>query len=318
MKPFILFRCKYGSHLYGTDTPTSDVDYKGVFLPTRRQAFLGKIPRSWGPGTGRAKTAGEKNQPGDVDDEFYSLQEFVKLALEGQTVAIDMLHADESMWETAHYVWNELVDNRHRFYTKNLKAFVGYARRQAAKYGIKGSRLATARAVVDWLKENPGKKISEVWSFAAPVVLFEHVDATGDEKAPVEILGKRLTAGATTDHYVPTFERYLAEYGSRAKMAETNQGVDWKAMSHAVRAAIEVEKILVERDLVLPFEPAIADHLRAIKKGELSFVEVQRELEERIERLEGLAAVSTLPSSPDHAWADDFVVRTMEIWTRDE
>lgn len=36
-----LFEMKFGSHLYGTSTPASDVDYKSIYLPTAREIVLG-------------------------------------------------------------------------------------------------------------------------------------------------------------------------------------------------------------------------------------------------------------------------------------
>ena len=46
--------------------------------------------------------------------------------------------------------------NRQQFYTKNLKSFIDYARRQASKYGIKGSRINAALQILELLKtEDP-------------------------------------------------------------------------------------------------------------------------------------------------------------------
>ena len=42
----ILFLCKFGSHLYGTNTPESDEDFKGVYLPTLEQCITGDHPRT--------------------------------------------------------------------------------------------------------------------------------------------------------------------------------------------------------------------------------------------------------------------------------
>ena len=36
---------KFGAHLYGTDTKTSDLDYKGIFLPSVEEILLNKIPK---------------------------------------------------------------------------------------------------------------------------------------------------------------------------------------------------------------------------------------------------------------------------------
>ena len=42
----VIMLCRFGSHLYGTDTPESDTDYKGIFMPTKEMVLLGKIPKS--------------------------------------------------------------------------------------------------------------------------------------------------------------------------------------------------------------------------------------------------------------------------------
>lgn len=297
---------KFGSHLYGTDTPQSDLDYKGVFLPDAAQVLLGRIPKSNRP-ISPTKRSGEKNAAGDLEIEMFSIHEFMRLALEGQTMALDMLHASPSAIVSSSGFWTALSANRHRFHTKNLKSFVGYARRQAAKYGVKGSRLATARWAVEYLRSMGDLSVSSALSGILSARM-EHVHQTEDPIAPIAILGKAMTAGAKCSHYLPAFEGYLRDYGARAVQAESNQGVDWKAMSHAVRAAVSVEKILRREEFSLPFDPDTASHLLRIKMGMVPFRDVSAELEDRIDRLERLAEESDLPDHPDHAWADQFLL----------
>lgn len=300
----------FGSHLYGTQTESSDQDFKGVFIPTVDSALTGRIPTR--DRLVPKKRDGEKNLPGDVDFELVSLHEFVRLAIEGQTIALDMLHASDSIIIEQSNEWRSLRANRSRFYTRNLSAFVGYARRQAAKYGVKGSRLECGRAWVEILERYPGVKIGDLISFGAewPSGTWIHAKITENAAAPLDVLGKQMTAGATTDHYLPTMKKYVDTYGERARMAERSEGVDWKAMSHAVRASIEVELIFTVGDFSLPFDKQTATHLRRIKCGEFSFQEVRSELEGRIENLENLSAKSTLPDKVDEEWAWS-VVRDM-------
>lgn len=61
----LIVQMVFGSHLYGTDTPKSDTDYKGIFLPTKEQVFLGKIPKSVTLSKGHDN---EKNNPTDGQD----------------------------------------------------------------------------------------------------------------------------------------------------------------------------------------------------------------------------------------------------------
>jgi len=157
----MIVRMHFGSFLYGTNTPESDQDYKGIFIPSKREVLLGHIPKSYN--VSRKKAEGEKNTSDDVDIEIYSLHYFIKLACEGQTVALDMLHAPSSMIQESSYIWDYIVTNREKFYTKNLKAFVGYARRQSAKYCCKGSRLNALKEVIGFLEKNSDKILSDLW-----------------------------------------------------------------------------------------------------------------------------------------------------------
>ncbi len=149
---------KFGSHLYGLNTPNSDVDYKGIFMPMLEELLLGSYPKTIVTSTGPEHA---KNSADDVDTEVISLPAFIKHACQGETFAIDMLHCVRPVFATP--IWDELVANRTKFYSKNLKAFVGYVKQQAAKYGVKGSRLSDIKGAIDSLKgAEPFLILSEV------------------------------------------------------------------------------------------------------------------------------------------------------------
>jgi len=316
---FMLVEMPAGSRLYGTAGPESDSDYKGVFVPTARQLLLCQTPRQVAESP--AKAAGEKNGPGDEERVWFALHEFVRMALEGQTLAMDMLFASPAMWMFSTSAWRELHQNRNRFLNKNLHAFIGYARRQANKYGMKGSRLEAAKWAVAALRQNVERTVRESAGeivAKAKVDGIQHVslwDNYGEEQGGgLEILGRYLTPGATCGHYVAGMERYERSYGERAKMAATSEGVDWKAMSHAVRAAIMVENILTRREWELPFDAETAKYLRGIKLGAFQFADVIKDLDSRLDRCTGLSEISDLPEHGDKEWAEDWVFETTKRW----
>lgn len=290
----------FGAHLYGTATPESDRDYKGVFMPSARDVMLGRIPKSNHLGTNRDPN--RKNTAGDVDHEVYSLHYFVELACKGETVALDMLHAPKSAILESSMAWRSLVSNRQKFYTKNLRALVGYARRQAAKYGVKGSRLADAREVLAVLET--AEPEARVGSLDLPEL--EHARwLPVDEKTGVrsyQACGKMLQETASAGHYLDTMRRFVENYGHRAKLAEQNRGIDWKAISHAFRAAYQVRRILTDRgfDYPLPETPTILD----VKRGEVPFDQAARWLEDLVEEVEELSRNSALPEKVDRKYWD--------------
>lgn len=283
----------FGSHLYGTATEESDMDYKGIFASTQDS------PKSVNESTNLSHN---KNSANDVDMEWYSLHYFIKLACEGQTVALDMLHApDWALIETSP-TWEFIVANRERFYTRNLDAFVGYARKQASKYGVKGSRLAAARAVIEFLEAIPDKKqrMVSVWN---ELPKGEHIfkDALLEGTHQVhhyQVCGRNYQSTARIEYVLGLVQTFFDQYGERAKQAEKNDNVDWKAISHAMRAALQVKELLTEKNITFPLKEA--ELLSQVKQGRLDYkTQAEPYLEALMEAVEELSAQSNLPEQAD-------------------
>ena len=305
----VLVKMKFGSCLYGTETENSDTDYKGVFIPTKEQIFLGRIPNSYQESTKRGEG---KNTAWDIDTELYSLYYFIQLACEGQTVALDMLHAPKEFWLNSSDVWEEIVLNRQKFYTKNLKAFIGYAQKQAAKYGIKGSRLENCEAVIKCLLSYPKEfKMADIWD---KLPEGEHIKKNINPKnnmAEYEVCGRKIQATARLEYGLEVFKKYQQSYGARAKLAKENKGIDWKAVSHAIRAALQVKEILTKGTISFPLKDA--DYLLKVKLGRLDYLlEVAPILEKLVDEAKELSAKSNLPLETDRGYWNEFIVRKVE------
>jgi len=305
----LIVKMKFGSHLYGTDTPDSDVDYKGVFLPTRKEILLNSIPKFRSFSTGNDVS---KNNPDDVDEEIYSLHYFLKLACDGQTVAMDMLHAPEQMLIESSETWRSIVSQKHRFYTKNLNAFVHYARRQASKYGIKGSRLNAARQVLQILEANdPDRRLRDVWD---QLPRDEHCHDSGMDPNGMrqyQGCGKIFQESSSIGYVLPIINKFYDEYGHRAKQAAENKNIDWKAISHALRAAIQTREIMTNGTITFPLKDA--SFLLDVKSGRLDYARnVAPRLESLMDEVARLVNESDLPERVDVDYWNGFIYETLE------
>jgi|MudIll2142460700_1097286.scaffolds.fasta_scaffold52109_2 hypothetical protein len=305
----LVVRMKFGSHLYGIATSDSDIDYKGVFLPSKEQILLGRIPKchSWSTGEGVSK-----NRPGDVDVETYSLHYFIMMACEGQMVALDMLHAPDSLIVESSDIWKSIVGQRHRFYTKSLKTLISYARRQAAKYGIKGSRLNATATVLGLLKaEDPSHALRSIWN---KLPLNEYCFESGIDPQGLrryQVCGKQFQESAAIGYVAPVLEKFCEEYGKRARLAAENRNIDWKAVSHALRAAFQIKEILTSATVTFPLKEA--EFLLQVKEGSLDYLtEVAPVLEKIMEEVEKLAVESVLPETVDRLYWDKFICDTLD------
>ncbi len=304
----------FGSHLYGTDTPESDRDYKGIFMPSKREIYLGKIPKSLQENT--KKNSDTKNSPADIDTEVYSLHYFLQLACEGQTVALDMLHCPKELLLESSCIWEALVKNRHLFYTKDLNAFVGYARKQAAKYGIKGSRLNDAKRVLESLKYYKNRygnlKLTNIWGdLPEGEHIIKHPPDEAHELRLYEVCGKKLQETASIEYTIPIIERFYQNYGDRAIKAAQNIGIDWKAVSHAFRAAFQVKSILTKGEIIFPLQEA--SFLKDVKAGKLDYQSiVAPKLDNLMDKLEELSAKSLLPKKVNRKYWDEFLISVID------
>ena len=88
-----LFTTAYGSKLYGTQTPTSDIDIKHIVLPALDTLLLGRKVENKVKKTN--KEANTKNDVDDIDEEFIPIQIFAQHFIQGQTYAIELAFALE-------------------------------------------------------------------------------------------------------------------------------------------------------------------------------------------------------------------------------
>lgn len=298
----LILHTVFGSHLYGLNTPASDQDFKGIYLPATNDVLLGRIQKSINR---RTKQGEGKNTAADSDSEIYSLHYFLELAMSGQTVALDMLHSSPQHWISHSPLWEDLHRQRAKFYTRNLTAFTGYARKQAAKYGIKGSRLAAAREVLEVLYDcAAGARLLHV---IPQLPRGEHIHITD---IFYEVCGKKFLWNSHVDDARECLQRFVDEFGERAKLAEQNQGVDWKAISHAFRAAFQCRAIFLYGDYSYPL--AETPFLKQIKAGEIRAVEAFEQLEIVIAQIEDLSQHSEYPERVDRVYWDEWLVDVMQ------
>ena len=308
----------FGSHLYGLDTPTSDRDYAGIYIPTLTDMMLGRVQDEISISTGNQHS---KNTSEDKDIKTVSLNRFIKLACEGQTEELDMLHVTSQHIISGSMVWNDIQANRHRFYTKDMTSLVGYLKKQAAKYGVKGSRLAAMQIVIKFLQRNInlhkelyGQNVKprlgdvpiELWPKGDYIdtIIERHMGG----KRSLVVCEKEYESACKLEYILERIEKMYEGYGDRARQAERNEGVDWKAVSHAFRAAYQAKEIyengtvtypLIKRDLILK-----------IKQGELEYkTEVAPALDSLIDEVRLLSDRSSYPESVDKDWWDEWLLR---------
>ncbi len=322
----------FGSHLYGLNNENSDEDWKGIFMPTLPDLLLHSYPNSIKTSTGGATT---KNGAGDVDDEYVSLPRFVELGCKSDTMAIDMLHIDMDVMHRDHplmlagkvdsdlrSVWDSLVEHRTKFYSKDMSSLIGYLKHQASKYGVKGSRMASIKVAIEvvtqLIEEYPDDTVIGTVTDWLPydnncklITVINTKTNPHSENTFYEVLGKKYQTTMSLTKLLNSLTIWYDSYGHRAREAEKNQGIDWKAVSHALRAGYQVIDIFEKGDYEYPLSQT--QYIRDVKEGKLDFKNnVQLELEVVTDRAMELSELSTLPEKVNRTFWDNWLLCTYD------
>lgn len=171
----LIYLTQFGSHLYGTNTENSDLDFRGVYIPTINDLILHKDKDEINEELTLFEIRDEYNKNPviytkepktlisswhlkqiKVDIKIFSLQKFIKLCSKADTNALDLLFSyNPERKDIQQYVYNkeqyyengilahpyipfiEFLINRGKLInTDRLESPITYAFKQATKYSI--------------------------------------------------------------------------------------------------------------------------------------------------------------------------------------
>lgn len=308
-----IVKMQFGSIVYGTQLPESDLDYKGCYIPSGYDIVMGQIKNSIQQNKKENKT--EKSKKGDIDFELYALSYYLKLLCQGQTVAIDMLFTPTKYWETSTKIWEYIVDQKDFFLSKNLYPFIGYCRSQASKYSIKGSRIKEAKKALEILEKyhtnNPQESMAtcfpefeDILGESSYIKTIEKENVNGVKEMYLQVCEKQIPKGANIKTGYNILHRLVQDYGKRTLQTEEDT-YDRKALYHAVRISMEALELLKTGKITFP-RPEV-DLLMKIRLGELEYDYLQELLDKLLVEIDIAMELSNLPVKPDNAFSDSLI-----------
>lgn len=132
-KKNLIFKAITGSKLYGTDTPKSDADYVGIFIPDKEYVLGMKVCEQV-EFKSNPSDSGRRNTKDDVDMTIYSLPKFIKLCSQNNPNIVELLFVDDKHTLVTTPYWEEIKANTHLFISKKIQhTFLGYAHSQKQK-----------------------------------------------------------------------------------------------------------------------------------------------------------------------------------------
>jgi hypothetical protein len=114
----LIYKVRCGSHAYGTNLPTSDEDFAGIFIPPIEYYF-------------GLRAFDLLSEQSEEDRSYYSLRKYATLAVANNPNVLELLFVDPSDVLLCLPEAKALREIRHRFLSQRAqKTFVGYAKAQ--------------------------------------------------------------------------------------------------------------------------------------------------------------------------------------------
>jgi len=312
----ILYITKFGSKLYGTDTPESDDDYRGIFIASHRRLLLKQnidcIERSTG-------NSHQKNTKDDIDISLISIHKFFSLLKKGDVTAVDLLFSmfreDTIIFQKTWFL-EFIKDNYRDLITKQSKAFVNYCLNHARKNGIKAHRLQSlldVYKIIDNDKEfSEDDKSAVIFDKYRKHLMdideckFLQKEMNGVNKEFLSLFGKLYQNTLSVKEFKTVLMKKIQTYGARSKNAIKN--IDFRALSHSCRVIYEICELLDKNYITFPFDEITSDFIRKVKLGKVYFENVEKYIENHIDLANELEKTSTLNMKTNVKYLDNMLL----------
>ena len=340
----VIFRTITGSQSYGTATPTSDTDYKGVYLqPVRDLVGFGYV---------------EQVEVGK-DDCMWEGRRFVQLLQSANPTVLELLFAPEDCVITMSPAFRFIQERRYDFLTKQCaKSFGGYAvaqirnargldkkmnwernrvirktpldfcfvvhngRSMALADAMDMHRIADASmlglAAIDRFRDAYAVYVDRDGELGYRGVCAEdgndvHLSSIPKGKAPWMIMSFNKDAYSTHCKDYLEYVTWEKNRNAQRYVDTVNHGqmIDGKNLLHC-RRLIDMG-MEIAKEGVLTVRRPNAEHLLAIRRGEVKLDDILSKAEEDLLAMDEAYAKCRLPDCVDKDWANEALINMRTI-----
>ena len=325
----LVYLSQYGSHLYGLDTPSSDLDFRGIYIPSINDIIL-------------HKDQDEINKEVQIDNnkidvKIFSLQKFIKLCSKADTNALDLLFSlrtrADHQWKYEGLVYNVpqeieypvrfIYSNRDKLINTNkLESPITYAFKQATKYGLKGERLKVLEDILQLCMEYQSYDFQDIplyefikWADEAMPWDNKHLkvnilDNKGKKERYLFVCGVQHQFNLSLKIFTERIEEKIDKEYTSERTKNSKDGNDWKALSHAIRILVEVQELLQTGDIKFPLKNK--DFIKDIKLGKVNREDIDKFFNKELKNILDLLQQDVLQWKYDEQFWNEFILKEVK------
>jgi len=297
----VIFECVSGSHAYGMNTPESDTDLRGVFVP----------PLDWC--TGFIKRESQFSGDSNEDRIIYEIRKFFRMAADANPNILELLWMPQDCILQFHSSWKRIQDHRELFLSAKVRhTYTGYA----------FSQLNRMKRHREWLL-NPPERAPKWSDFGIPDEDEARQKITKDIKRlseagidPMKTHGEFVKNSGSYKRAMEIWQHYqewkLNRNPKRAEW-EAKFGYDSKHASHLVRLLRQGHEIITTGEVIVR-RPDAKELLAIRNEGIWSYdklIAYATEMEEKIKN-DAAAETCSLPQKPNRELLNELCASIIE------
>lgn len=301
----LILKLRVGSHLFGTNTPESDLDMVGVFMPDEHLVF----------GFGRcetvttnivAKDEAGRNTSEAIDCTYYEFRKFVQLAVQNNPNILHYMFANKENILFCNELGKDLLNRAQMFPSKEAHhRFVAYADAQRHKMRIKPENYSALEDALGFLKTQDDHAVIGEFK-AEPCFKFDgqkghhmlvgdlHLEPSVYVKKACRMIEDRLSKATNR-------KEYFLKYGFDVKFGSN--------LIHLLKEGIDIMRY---GKLVYPLP--YAQEILDIKQGKYTVEQILSWADELVEEARRAYEVTTLPEKPNADEIESYVITTLKTW----
>lgn len=316
----ILFKMKSGSHLYGLTTPTSDIDYVGVYIEDTLEEVLNPFNTQDEMDLSvKSKLENGKNDKDAIDEKYFHLKKFLKLCAECNPNIIEMLFAPEDCIEYVDETFKGyFLDHPEMFVNKKIiDRFIGYAKSQEQKSYTKSENYLELNKFKSALEQTLS---NSNWSKLAKLIMIMRKD-TAKHLPVYEYINSYKTVEHTKSNIEKVYTIGNMEFPSGLSIKDTIDRIndrltrashridsifinkyEPKFMSHTVRLLAEGIELLSTGKIVFPLSGQVKEDIMNIKLGLTNVEDIPNIVNGYKDTLNDLETTNSnlIPDKPDY------------------
>lgn len=283
----ILYVALMGSRAYGTHTPESDYDYRGIFIPNIEYIL---------------KTKDVKHVSDDKQDvQIYDLVKFIGLAKSCNPNIIEMLYVKDENVYYVHPLFKKIRDNRDLFLSKIAKdSFLGYAFQQLKR--IKNHKKWIDQPAQDFTRAEfglpPQPLLANEKLNALMSVGKKGLEELKIDKSILDYIDNECQFRQKKLEH-KQYKTWVSNRNRSRAELEYKYGFDTKHATHLFRL-LKMSKYIATKQQVLVEIPEV-ETLRAIQSGKYNYEELIHMAECEMNEVRDAFEKSFLPPTPNYA-----------------